>query len=103
MTKTPNDEQELTVNKPKKQTPKKVMELRGTGKPGSRVSVKGVLNELGKPVHADVGPDRIWVANAIAPADEGVHEISVKSSGATTSTTFEVAVPGKPKQKPRRN
>jgi len=103
MTKTPNDEQELTVNKPKKQTPKKVMELTGTGKAGSKVSVKGVRKELGKPVQADVGPDGKWSANAIAPADEGVHKISVESSGATTSTTFEVAVPGKPKQKPRRN
>ncbi len=88
----------LTVKKPRKHAPKEHVSLTGTGKPGTKITVKGLRDGLGrqKDMRATVGKGGKWGVSGMAPMKMGVHTVSVKSTGATTSTTFAVDVPRKP-------
>lgn len=89
---------DLNVKKPRDHAPKEHVSVQGTGKPGEKVTVKGLRDGLGreKDMRANVGDDGLWGVSGMAPDKEGVETISVESSGATTSTTYAVRVPAKP-------
>jgi hypothetical protein len=91
----------LTVKKPRKHAPKEHVSLIGKGKPGTKITVKGLRDGLGRPkeMRATVGKSGKWGVSGMAPMKIGVHTISAKSTDATTSTTFAVRVPGKPPRK----
>ena len=81
----------LKVDKPSTKMTRQPMSVSGTAEPGTRVSVKGHWQgEEDKHHPATAGPDGRYGATLITPDQEGIFEVSVSSTDATTTTTFPV-------------
>lgn len=94
------DDRQITIKKPSTQLRRHLMTLEGTAPPGTAVEVKPNWEDNQVSPETDLttraGSDGRWVqGNVRTPTKDGVYridvkEVSVESTPATTTTTFEV-------------